>query len=148
MPCMLRIMFIMPPIRPLVQCSRRQTSRRSEPVLSPGAARQLGYILREGLRCQLQALHHRQVREKLIRQILHCHAGADRQGRCLDQLAGFGGDRLDTEQPPGACFRHEFAEATVLHCGRQLGTAEAKLYGPDGTLYAHATKTCLVFDLK
>ncbi len=39
------------------------------------------------------------------------------------------------------------AEARVLHCGRQLATAEAKLYGPDGTLYAHGTSTCLVFDL-
>jgi uncharacterized protein (TIGR00369 family) len=34
----------------------------------------------------------------------------------------------------------------VLHFGRQLATAEAKLVGPDGTLYAHATCTCLVFD--
>lgn len=36
----------------------------------------------------------------------------------------------------------------VLHFGRQLATAEAKLVGPDGTLYAHATSTCLVFDQK
>ncbi len=36
----------------------------------------------------------------------------------------------------------------VIHCGRQLATAEAQLVGPDGTLYAHATTTCLVFDLK
>lgn len=35
----------------------------------------------------------------------------------------------------------------VLHCGRQLATADAQLVGPDGTLYAHATTTCLVFDL-
>jgi acyl-coenzyme A thioesterase PaaI-like protein len=28
-----------------------------------------------------------------------------------------------------------------------LATAEARLVGPDGTLYAHATTTCLVFDL-
>lgn len=35
----------------------------------------------------------------------------------------------------------------VLHCGRQLATAEARLVGPDGTLYAHGTTTCLVFDL-
>lgn len=35
----------------------------------------------------------------------------------------------------------------VIHCGRQLATAEARLVGPDGTLYAHATTTCLVFDL-
>lgn len=40
------------------------------------------------------------------------------------------------------------AEGRVLHCGRQLATAEARLVGPDGTLYAHATTTCLVFDLK
>jgi len=32
----------------------------------------------------------------------------------------------------------------VIHCGRQLATAEARLVGPDGTLYAHATTTCLV----
>jgi uncharacterized protein (TIGR00369 family) len=38
------------------------------------------------------------------------------------------------------------AEGRVLHCGRQLATAEAKLLGPDGTLYAHATTTCLVFE--
>jgi uncharacterized protein (TIGR00369 family) len=40
------------------------------------------------------------------------------------------------------------AEGRVLHCGRQLATAEAKLVGPDGTLYAHATTTCLVFEMK
>ena len=39
------------------------------------------------------------------------------------------------------------AEGKVLHCGRQLATAEGRLYGPDGTLYAHATTTCLVFEL-
>jgi uncharacterized protein (TIGR00369 family) len=36
----------------------------------------------------------------------------------------------------------------VLHCGRELATAEARIVGPDGTLYAHATTTCLVFELK
>ena len=35
----------------------------------------------------------------------------------------------------------------VLHCGRQLATAHGRLVGPDGTLYAHGTTTCLVFDL-
>jgi uncharacterized protein (TIGR00369 family) len=40
------------------------------------------------------------------------------------------------------------AEAKVVHCGRQMATAEARLYGPDGTLYAHGTTTCLVFELK
>lgn len=39
------------------------------------------------------------------------------------------------------------AEGKVIHCGKQLATAEARLFGPDGTLYAHATTTCLVFDM-
>lgn len=39
------------------------------------------------------------------------------------------------------------AEGKVIHCGRQLATAEARLYGADGTLYAHATTTCLVFEM-
>ena len=39
------------------------------------------------------------------------------------------------------------AEGKVVHCGRQLATAEARLIGPDGTLYAHASSACLVFDI-
>ena len=34
------------------------------------------------------------------------------------------------------------AEGKVIH------TAEARRYGPDGTLYAHATTTCLVFEMR
>lgn len=39
------------------------------------------------------------------------------------------------------------AEGKVIHCGRQLATAEARIVGADGTLYAHATTTCLVFEM-
>jgi uncharacterized protein (TIGR00369 family) len=39
------------------------------------------------------------------------------------------------------------AIGTVIHAGRQLATAEARIVGPDGKLYAHATTTCLVFDM-
>ena len=39
------------------------------------------------------------------------------------------------------------AEGKVIHCGKQLATAEARMFGPDGTLFAHATTTCLVFEL-
>ena len=39
------------------------------------------------------------------------------------------------------------AIGTVVHCGRQLATAEARLVGPDGTLYAHASTACLVFEM-
>jgi uncharacterized protein (TIGR00369 family) len=38
------------------------------------------------------------------------------------------------------------AIATVLHGGRQLATAEARIVDPDGKLYAHGTTTCLVFE--
>jgi len=39
------------------------------------------------------------------------------------------------------------AIGSVIHCGRQLATAEARIVGPDGKLYAHATTTCLVFEV-
>jgi uncharacterized protein (TIGR00369 family) len=39
------------------------------------------------------------------------------------------------------------AVAEVVHCGKQLATSQARLVGADGTLYAHATATCLVFDI-
>ncbi len=38
------------------------------------------------------------------------------------------------------------AIGTVIHSGRQMATAEGRIVGPDGKLYAHATTTCLVFD--
>ena len=38
------------------------------------------------------------------------------------------------------------AEGKLIHLGRQVATAEARLVGPDGKLYAHATTTCLVFE--
>lgn len=38
------------------------------------------------------------------------------------------------------------AEGNVIHAGRQTGTAEGRIVGPDGKLYAHATTTCLIFD--
>jgi len=40
------------------------------------------------------------------------------------------------------------AEGRVIHSGRQLATAEARLVGPDGTLYAHGSTTCLVFETR
>ena len=39
------------------------------------------------------------------------------------------------------------AEGKVIQVGRQVAVAEASIHGVDGTLYAHATTTCLVFDL-
>jgi uncharacterized protein (TIGR00369 family) len=38
------------------------------------------------------------------------------------------------------------AEGRVIHLGRSLATAEGRLVGHDGKLYAHATTTCFVFE--
>ncbi|MEO7851098.1 MAG: PaaI family thioesterase [Rubrivivax sp.] len=35
----------------------------------------------------------------------------------------------------------------VVHAGRQLATAEARIVGPDGKLCAHGSTTCLVFEV-
>lgn len=35
-------------------------------------------------------------------------------------------------------------EATILNAGRQIVTSEARVYGPDGKLYAHGTSTCML----
>ncbi|MBX3606391.1 MAG: PaaI family thioesterase [Piscinibacter sp.] len=40
------------------------------------------------------------------------------------------------------------AEGRVVHPGNQVATAEGRLIGPDGKLYAHASTTCLVFDAR
>jgi uncharacterized protein (TIGR00369 family) len=38
------------------------------------------------------------------------------------------------------------AEGRIIHLGRSLGTAEGRLVGHDGKLYAHATTTCFIFE--
>lgn len=38
------------------------------------------------------------------------------------------------------------ATGDVISAGRRVATASGHLVGPDGTLFAHATTTCLVFD--
>ncbi len=39
------------------------------------------------------------------------------------------------------------AVGTVIHVGRQIATAEARIEDEKGKLYAHATTTCFVFDV-
>jgi uncharacterized protein (TIGR00369 family) len=36
------------------------------------------------------------------------------------------------------------AEGLVVHPGRRIATAEGRLTGPDGKLFAHATTTCMI----
>lgn len=38
------------------------------------------------------------------------------------------------------------AEGKTIHVGSRMATAEGRLLGPDGRLYAHASTTCFVFD--
>ena len=38
------------------------------------------------------------------------------------------------------------AEGNVIHLGSRMATAEGRLTGPDGKLYAHASTTCFIFD--
>lgn len=39
------------------------------------------------------------------------------------------------------------AEGYTVHVGKHVATAEGRLFGADGTLYAHASTTCLVFEV-
>ena len=38
------------------------------------------------------------------------------------------------------------AEGKIIHVGSRMATAEGRLVGPDGKLYAHASTTCFIFD--
>jgi uncharacterized protein (TIGR00369 family) len=39
------------------------------------------------------------------------------------------------------------AEGRVISAGRRIGTADGRLLGTDGRVYAHGTSTCLIFPL-
>lgn len=39
------------------------------------------------------------------------------------------------------------AEGSLIHSGRRVSTAEGRLVGHDGKLYAHATTTCLIMPI-
>ena len=39
------------------------------------------------------------------------------------------------------------AEGRVISVGRRIGTAEGRLLGADGRVFAHGTSTCLIFPL-
>jgi uncharacterized protein (TIGR00369 family) len=38
------------------------------------------------------------------------------------------------------------AEGKIIHAGRRMATADARLTGADGKLYAHGSTTCFIFD--
>lgn len=40
------------------------------------------------------------------------------------------------------------AVGEIIYSGGRIGTSQGKLVGPDGTLFAHATTTCIVLDAR
>lgn len=48
---------------------------------------------------------------------------------------------------PGRAVFQGVAIGQVIHCGRQLATAEGRIVDASGKVYAHATTTCLVFEM-
>ena len=38
------------------------------------------------------------------------------------------------------------AIGTIVHAGTRMATADGRLEGPDGKLYAHGSTTCFIFD--
>ncbi|MBW1865491.1 MAG: PaaI family thioesterase [Deltaproteobacteria bacterium] len=39
------------------------------------------------------------------------------------------------------------AKANLIHAGKQVATAEGRIYDANGKLYAHATSTCLIIQI-
>ena len=54
--------------------------------------------------------------------------------------------KVNSTRPVTLAVQLVRAEGRLIHAGRQAATAEGRLVGPDGKLYAHATTTCLIFD--
>ena len=40
------------------------------------------------------------------------------------------------------------AVGEIIYSGGRIGTAQGRLVGPDGTLFAHATTTCIIMDAR
>lgn len=54
---------------------------------------------------------------------------------------------INLTRPITATTGYLRAEAQVIHVGRTTATAEGRLVDEHGKLYAHATTTCLIFDI-
>jgi uncharacterized protein (TIGR00369 family) len=55
--------------------------------------------------------------------------------------------KVNLVRPMTAATGHIRAEGRSLHFGRRSGTAEGKILDARGTLLAHGTTTCMLFDL-
>ena len=54
---------------------------------------------------------------------------------------------MNFTRPLGAGMGPLRAEGRVISVGRRIGTAEGRLLGADGRVYAHGSSTCLIFPL-
>ena len=65
--------------------------------------------------------------------------------------AGHGYTSVETKvnftRPLGLDLGTMRAEGRVISVGRRIGTADGRLLGADGRVYAHGTSTCLIFPL-
>ena len=84
--------------------SIRPSAVRSTISLSR-AARELFHVLGERLRGELQALDHRKIGEKLIREFLHGHARANGNRCGLNEFARLRCYRLRADQPAPTLLR-------------------------------------------
>lgn len=84
-----------------------------------------------------------------------CVQSSDDETTCQAALASAGITLLSELALPARThpgqMRHVLApwvsvEGRVIHTGRQVGTAEGRIVGPDGKLYAHPTTTCMIFE--
>jgi uncharacterized protein (TIGR00369 family) len=55
--------------------------------------------------------------------------------------------KVNYVRPLTAAVARVRCEGEVLSAGRRVATASGRIVGEDGTLYAHATTTCLVFEV-
>ncbi len=63
--------------------------------------------------------------------------------------AGTGYGTIETKVNMTRAIHHDSGaltcEAKVVHSGARIATAEARVTGADGKLYAHGTSTCLIY---
>jgi len=73
----------------------------------------------ESLRCELQALDHREIREQLVGQFLRRHLRPDRERRRLNQFACFRRHRLHADQPTAALLDDQLDETACVEVGER-----------------------------
>src|SRR5215207_5024746 len=88
-------------------------------LCSTRAAGQLGDVLAERQRSELQALDGGEIRKDRIREIVNGETLPDRQRRGLDAVGSFRREDMRAEQPAAAGVGHELDESTSVASGER-----------------------------